>query len=100
MKVITTTSASAAVWLLSLLQFADAFWRMECMSRTGLARIDPLVNFGTLSEHAHAVHGGSGMFYPSPIYKHTCIEVEVSMVRQSSTVNEHLHIVRRYSFNC
>ena len=24
----------------------DAFWRMPCKGRTGLARIDPLVNFG------------------------------------------------------
>jgi hypothetical protein len=39
---------------------ASAFWRMPCRARTGLARIDPLVSNGTLSEHAHALHGSNG----------------------------------------
>ncbi|KAF8855927.1 hypothetical protein BDZ45DRAFT_804554 [Acephala macrosclerotiorum] len=34
---------------------AAAFWRMPCRARSGLARIDPLVSNGTLSEHAHAI---------------------------------------------
>ncbi|KAI9647742.1 hypothetical protein NHQ30_004128 [Ciborinia camelliae] len=38
----------------------DAFWRMPCLSRSGLARIDPLVNPGTISAHAHSIHGSSG----------------------------------------
>lgn len=44
---------------LALLSGADAFWRMPCLSRTGLARIDPLMDRGLISDHAHAVHGGS-----------------------------------------
>ncbi|CAI4210508.1 unnamed protein product [Parascedosporium putredinis] len=38
----------------------DAFWRMECPHRLGLARIDPLVNPGTASAHAHAIYGSNG----------------------------------------
>jgi len=60
---LTTTSSSclAAVILLFTVQVA-AFWRMPCLSRSGLARIDPLVSFGTASEHAHYIHGSSGTF--------------------------------------
>jgi hypothetical protein len=47
---------------LALLAPADAFWRMPCRSRSGLARVDPLVSNGSLSEHAHAIHGSSGKF--------------------------------------
>ncbi|KAI3097075.1 hypothetical protein CBS147333_9404 [Penicillium roqueforti] len=36
----------------------NAFWRLPCRGRTGLARLDPLVDPGTVSSHAHAVHGG------------------------------------------
>lgn len=42
---------------------ADAFWRMECRGRSGLARLDPLVNPGVASAHAHTIFGSSGMFY-------------------------------------
>lgn len=45
-----------------LLGTAEAFWRMECPARVGLARIDPIVNPGTLSTHVHALHGSSGEF--------------------------------------
>ncbi|KAH8656666.1 hypothetical protein BGZ60DRAFT_384562 [Tricladium varicosporioides] len=38
----------------------DAFWRMPCLARSGLARIDPLVSYGSVAEHAHAIHGSSG----------------------------------------
>ncbi|PKS10707.1 hypothetical protein jhhlp_002464 [Lomentospora prolificans] len=38
----------------------DAFWRMECPHRLGLARIDPLVNPGVASQHAHAIYGSNG----------------------------------------
>jgi len=34
------------------------FWRMRCHSPLTLARIDPLVNPGTISDHAHTIHGG------------------------------------------
>jgi hypothetical protein len=48
---------------------ASAFWRMPCRARSGLARIDPLVSPGTMGEHAHAIHGGSGkliLTFPCP----------------------------------
>lgn len=41
---------------------AHAFWRMECPGRVGLARLDPIVNPGSLSKHVHAIHGSSGKF--------------------------------------
>lgn len=44
---------------------SDAFWRMLCHGRTGLARIDPLVDPGQISDHSHVVHGGgSKSIYP------------------------------------
>ncbi|KAI9367308.1 hypothetical protein BJX61DRAFT_317305 [Aspergillus egyptiacus] len=39
---------------------ADAFWRLPCRGRSGLARMDPLVNPGEPSYHVHTVHGSSG----------------------------------------
>ena len=45
--------------LLALSGAANAFWRMPCRGRTGLARIDPIVDTGVVSTHAHAIHGGS-----------------------------------------
>ncbi|KAH8733819.1 hypothetical protein BGZ61DRAFT_474462 [Ilyonectria robusta] len=38
---------------------AHAFWRMECPGRVGVARIDPIVNPGEISMHAHSIHGSS-----------------------------------------
>lgn len=35
---------------------------MPCRSRSGLARIDPLVSPGEVSSHIHAIHGSSGRF--------------------------------------
>lgn len=51
---------SAALAAAMLLGSADAFWRMECRGISGHARIDPLVNPGGFSAHAHTVCGGSG----------------------------------------
>lgn len=39
---------------------ADAFWRLPCRGRSGLARVDPLMDPGKPSYHVHAVHGSSG----------------------------------------
>jgi hypothetical protein len=58
MKSIATITAAVAV----LSGTADAFWRMECRSRSGLARIDPLVEKGKVANHGHAIHGGSGKY--------------------------------------
>ncbi|KAH7021729.1 hypothetical protein B0J12DRAFT_773717 [Macrophomina phaseolina] len=54
--------ASFTLVALSLCVFAgscEAFWRMPCRTRTGLARIDPIISPGIVSEHAHAIHGGN-----------------------------------------
>lgn len=37
---------------------ANAFWRLPCRGRTGVARLDPIVDPGEVSSHVHAVHGG------------------------------------------
>ncbi|KAM0280472.1 hypothetical protein ACHAQH_004051 [Verticillium albo-atrum] len=39
---------------------ADAFFRMECQGRVGLARIDPMISPGEPSRHIHSIHGSSG----------------------------------------
>lgn len=57
--------------ILLLLQFlsADAFWRLLCDGSVGLARIDPLVNLGKVSEHVHTIKGGSGkILSPSGVF--------------------------------
>ncbi|UNI18594.1 hypothetical protein JDV02_004851 [Purpureocillium takamizusanense] len=43
-----------------LIAGANAFWRMECPGRVGLARMDPIVNPGSVSGHVHAIHGSDG----------------------------------------
>lgn len=48
-----------ALGLYAFVSRSEAFWRMPCRSRTGLARIDPIISSGTVSEHAHAIHGGN-----------------------------------------
>lgn len=50
--------------LVTLTSTVDAFWRMECRARSGLGRIDPLMNPGEAASHAHAIHGSNG--------KHSC----------------------------
>ncbi|EKV14697.1 hypothetical protein PDIG_31500 [Penicillium digitatum PHI26] len=39
---------------------ANAFWRLPCRGRTGLARLDPIVDPGAVSPHVHAIHGSGG----------------------------------------
>ncbi|PHH51425.1 hypothetical protein CFIMG_005035RAa [Ceratocystis fimbriata CBS 114723] len=46
--------------LASSLGLASAFWRMECPSRVGNARLDPIVNPGGISAHMHSIYGSSG----------------------------------------
>lgn len=49
----------AAVLLFNL-GYANAFWRLLCDGSVGLARMDPLVNFGEVADHVHSIKGGSG----------------------------------------
>lgn len=52
------TNSLAAV--LASAGLSEAFWRMECRGRAGLARLDPIVAPGRVSQHAHAIFGSSG----------------------------------------
>ena len=54
MKSATSIAAAAA----ALSGVADAFWRMPCQSRSGLGRLDPLVDPNEVSSHAHVIFGG------------------------------------------
>ncbi|KAL9111570.1 MAG: hypothetical protein Q9227_004058 [Pyrenula ochraceoflavens] len=54
---ISTLPLVAAFWL-ALAPNGEAFWRMECRSRSGIGQIDPLMSFGTPSSHTHIIHGG------------------------------------------
>lgn len=56
MKSVASLSVAAAM----LSGSANAFWRMPCHSPIALGRIDPIVDKGAASGHAHTIHGGSG----------------------------------------
>jgi hypothetical protein len=43
---------------------ALAFWRLPCPHQIGIARVDPLVAAGAISDHAHTIHGGNSMYMP------------------------------------
>lgn len=51
-------SAIAMACLALFPSYANAFWRLPCRGRSGLARLDPIVEPGEISGHVHAVHGG------------------------------------------
>ncbi|KAI1425857.1 hypothetical protein F5Y12DRAFT_784308 [Xylaria sp. FL1777] len=55
-----TSKTLVALAILGMSSMTEAFWRMECRGSTGAARIDPIVDFGKISGHAHTVHGSSG----------------------------------------
>lgn len=65
MKTFATTAAA-----LALAGHAAAFWRMPCRSQTGIGRIDPLVDPGSISDHVHTIHGGGGF---GPITDYTAL---------------------------
>ncbi|KAK2030075.1 hypothetical protein LX32DRAFT_338649 [Colletotrichum zoysiae] len=58
MKYSTSTVMAAAGFFAA---GVEAFWRMECPTRVGLARVDPLMNFGGAAPHVHAIHGSNGI---------------------------------------
>lgn len=45
--------------------FAHAFWRLPCTGQSGLARIDPLAQYGRIADHAHAIHGADNFGFES-----------------------------------
>lgn len=55
--------AKATILLLNI-GSASAFWRLECDGSVGLARMDPLMDFGRAADHVHTIKGGSGKFSP------------------------------------
>lgn len=59
----TVQLTALAASMLSMAAPAAAFWRMPCQGRLGLARMDPIVNPGELSPHAHAIHGGKSTLF-------------------------------------
>ncbi|CAD0114683.1 unnamed protein product [Aureobasidium uvarum] len=56
------SALSLAVSALSLAGSADAFWRLPCRGRSGVGRLDPIMDPGKVSDHVHVIHGGSSMF--------------------------------------
>lgn len=62
---------------------AHAFWRLLCDGSVGLARIDPLTNFGTASEHVHSIKGGSGKSF---FLSRDVLPIETSFIRQDEFV--------------
>ena len=60
MAVLSTGRVAKAIVFLLSFGSANAFWRLECGGSVGLARMDPLMDFGSLSDHVHSIKGGSG----------------------------------------
>jgi Domain of unknown function (DUF1996) len=48
--------------IFAFLYVALAFWRLPCPRQIGLARVDPLLAAGAISEHAHTIHGGNSKY--------------------------------------
>ncbi len=44
-----------------LVNDVTAFWRMPCSNFDVNFRIDPIVSPGELSDHAHTLHGSTGL---------------------------------------
>lgn len=53
-------SIAKAIVFLFLTTTVNAFWRLLCDGSVGVARIDPLIAPGGLSDHVHSIKGGSG----------------------------------------
>ena len=66
MATMTRFVVVAATIMILFICNTAAFWRLECDGSVGLARMDPLMNFGTAGDHVHSIKGGSGK---SPISK-------------------------------
>jgi hypothetical protein len=56
---------ASALLALSYVSPASAFWRLQCFGVAGVARIDPIVDPGTPSNHVHAIKGASGLNFNS-----------------------------------
>ncbi|KAI5297576.1 hypothetical protein KEM55_004506 [Ascosphaera atra] len=58
-------TATAVLAALSSIDSADAFWRLPCRGRSGVARIDPIVDPGKPAGHVHSLHGSGGLNFNS-----------------------------------
>ena len=48
----------------SIISPALGFWRLPCQGRLGVARMDPIVDPGKVSSHAHSIHGAGSTSLP------------------------------------
>jgi Domain of unknown function (DUF1996) len=55
---------TTAFVLFILFYTTAAFWRLPCPRQIGIARVDPLVAAGAISQHAHTIHGGNSKHAP------------------------------------
>lgn len=60
-KVKLPTILALVIWFSTAL----AFWRLPCPRQIGVARVDPLVAAGAISDHAHTIHGGNSKYTDS-----------------------------------
>ncbi|KAI9722984.1 MAG: hypothetical protein M1812_001433 [Candelaria pacifica] len=76
-----TFNLTALTAIALLLTSVNAFWRLPCQGRSALARIDPLVNYGTVGDHAHAIHGGNNFGFSTlhdDLLKSQCTSCQVT----------------------
>lgn len=64
MATVSKFTVVAAMVMIFMIGNVKAFWRLECDGSVGLARLDPLMNFGTAADHVHSIKGGSGKSLP------------------------------------
>lgn len=84
MKLSTFIAAAAA-----FAGCSEAFWRMECRGRVGLARIDPIISPGEVSQHVHAIHGSSGKCQHLQSINLTCQALQIPPFISSIFVARH-----------
>jgi hypothetical protein len=53
----TRLAATLLACLTIFPNFTNAFWRLPCRGRLGVARLDPLMDPGEVASHAHTIHG-------------------------------------------
>ncbi|KAJ5620984.1 hypothetical protein N7510_004968 [Penicillium lagena] len=53
----TRLAATLLACLTIFPNFINAFWRLPCRGRLGVARLDPLIDPGKVASHAHSIHG-------------------------------------------
>lgn len=69
MKFTTASFIATAILATYSVGVVEAFWRLPCRGVAGLGRLDPIVQPGGPSDHAHLIFGGSGesSFHPNDV---------------------------------